>query len=183
MGVSYNVHQRIPTTHQPGGTATLVVEDIAQRYHSAGQDTKELGRWSWVKVTGKQNCVTRIVTVYCPKRTGVGMNTVYEQQLEFLKTNPTAAFWEDLAKAIVQLQNEGDQLIIMGDWNEVVVNGNLTEWMNTFGLREGITSLHGPDPPPTFHRGSDAIDGIFVSSTVKIKQAGYLGFGEIPGDH
>ena len=183
LGVAYNVHQRIPTTHQPGGTATIAVEDIAQRFHSAGQDVKELGRWSWVKVTGKQNCVTRFVTVYCPKSTGKGMNTVYEQQLEFLKTDPTAKFWEDLAQSIVAWQNEGNQLVLMGDWNEEIVNSNLTEWMNTFGLSEAITGLHGPDPPPTFHRGSDAIDGIFVSETVKVKKAGYLAFGEIPGDH
>lgn len=35
LGVAYNVHQRIPTTYQPGGTATIVVEDMAQRFHSA----------------------------------------------------------------------------------------------------------------------------------------------------
>ena len=38
-------------------------------------------------------------------------------------------------------------------------------------------------PPPTFERGTDAIDGIFVSPTVKVKKAGFLGFGDIPGDH
>ena len=183
LGVAYNVHQRIPTTYQPGGTATIVVDDMAQRFHSAGQDTKELGRWSWVKVTGKQNCVTRFVTVYCPKITGKGMNTVYEQQLEFLKTDPTAKFWEDLAQSIVGWQNDGNQLVLMGDWNEAIVNGNLTEWMSTFGLSEAVTGIHGSNPPPTFHRGTDAIDGIFVSDSVKVKRAGYLAFGEIPGDH
>ena len=183
LGVAYNIHQRLPTKHQPGGTATIAVNDMAHRFHSAGQDSKELGRWSWVKVTGKQNCVTRFVTVYCPKPTGKGMNTVYEQQLEYLKKDPTAAFWEDLAHTIVKWQNEGNQLVIMGDWNEAIVNGNLTEWMNTFGLTEAITGIHGSDPPPTYQRGSDAIDGIFVSSTVHVKQAGYLGFGQIPGDH
>ena len=111
------------------------------------------------------------------------MNTVYEQQLEYLHMDPTAAFWEDLAKAIVHWQNKGDQLILMGDWNEVIVSGNLTKWMNTFGLSEAITNMHGRNPPPTFQRGTDAIDGIFVSSTVKTTQAGFLGFGDIPGDH
>ena len=183
LGVAYNVHQRLPTAYQPGGTATIVVEDMAHRFHSSGHNVKGLGRWSWVKVTGKQECVTRFVTVYCPKSTGKGMNTVYEQQLEYLHTDPTSAFWEDLAKAIVQWQNEGDQLILMGDWNEVIVNGNLTKWMNTFGLSEAITDMHGHNPPPTFQRGTDAIDGIFVSPTVKTIQAGFLGFGDIPGDH
>ena len=183
IGVAYNVHQRLPTTYQPGGTATIVVEDMAHRFHSSGQDERELGRWLWVQVTGKQDCVTRFVTIYCLKSTGKGMNTVYEQQLEYLHTDPTAVFWEDLAQAIVKWQNEGDQLIFKGDWNETVVNGNLTEWMKTFGLSEAITGLHGCNPPPTFQRGTDAIDGIFVSPTVKVKRAGFLGFGDIPGDH
>ena len=74
------------------------------------------------------------------------MNTVYEQQLEFLHTDLTAAFQEDLAQAIVEWKNEGDQLIIMGDWNEVIVNGNLTDWMKTFGLSEAIMDIHGPNP-------------------------------------
>ena len=72
---------------------------------------------------------------------------MYAQQLEFLHTDPTAAFWEDLARAIVEWQNEGDQLIMMGDWNEIITNGNLTEWMETFGLSEAITDVHGPNPP------------------------------------
>ena len=163
LGVLYNVHQRLPSAHQPGGTATLVTNDLAHRFNSLGQDHKEIGRWSWVKVTGKQNCVTQFVTVYCPKRTGEGMNTVYEQQLEYLKTNPTAAFWEDLAREIVKWQNAGEQLILMGDWNEAVVKSNLAGWMDTFGLTESITQLHGMDPPATYHRGLDAINGIFVS--------------------
>ena len=148
LGVAYNVQQRIPTVHQPGGTATIVVEDMAHRFHSSGQDSKKLGRWSWVRVTGTQDCATRFVTVYCPKCSGKGTNTVYAQQLEFLHKDPTASFWEDLAREIEEWQNKGDQLIIMGDWNEVIINGNLTEWMTTFGLSEAITDIHGPNPPP-----------------------------------
>ena len=183
LGVAYNIHQRLPTQYQPGGTATMAFNDIAHRYKSSGQDTKKLGRWSWITTMGKQECVTRFVSVYCPKRSGTGMNTVYEQQLQHLHRNPTAAFWEDLARDIVKWQSEGNQLVLMGDWNEDIVNGNLTEWMSTFGLKEAVTGIHGSNPPPTFHRGSDAIEGIVVSPSVTIKKAGYLGFGDIPGDH
>ena len=71
----------------------------------------------------------------------------------------------------------------MGDWNEKVVGENLRLWMKVFGLREAITSIHGQKPPPTYQRGTDAIDGIFVSPSIRVTKAGYLGFGEIPGDH
>ena len=183
IGVSYNLHQRIPTKVQPGGTATLAVNDMAHRFKKSGYDESGLGRWSWITVSGKQCCTTRFVTVYSPQRSGTGLNTVYEQQLAHLKSNPIRAFWNDLAKAIVSWQVAGEQLVVMGDWNDDVVGENLTLWMNTFGLREAITSLHGKAPPPTYHRGSHAIDGIFISASIKVSRAGYLGFGEIPGDH
>ena len=183
LGVSYNLHQRIPSKAQPGGTATIAVNDMAHRYKECGYDPSGLGRWSWIMVSGKQQCVTRFVTVYAPQKGGRGLNTVYEQQLAHLKTNPIRAFWSDLARSIALWQSKGEQLIIMGDWNEDIVGDNLTVWMRTFGLQEAITSMHGKQPPPTYHRGTHTIDGIFISPSIQVARAGYLGFGEIPGDH
>ena len=184
LAVSYNIKQRIKSTYQPGGTATIATNDIAHRFQSSGFDQSGLGRWSWIRVTGKQKCITRFVTVYAPQgRYGMGTNTVYEQHLDVLKTDPIQAFWDDLAKAIVTWQCAGEQLVLMGDWNESIAKGNLTKWMKIFGLTEAITKIHGDYPPPTYQRGKDAIDGIFVSPSVKASKAGYLGFGFIPGDH
>ena len=183
IGVAYNTHQKLSTNFQPGGTATLATNDIAHRFKRSGFDESGLGRWSWVQITGKQRCTTRFITVYCPTRSGTGLNTVYEQQLAHLKVNPTKAFWNDLAHAIVAWQTAGEQLVIMGDWNEDVTGENLKSWMKTFGLTEAITSMHGDSAPPTYHRGSHAIDGIYISSSIKVNRAGYLGFGMIPGDH
>ena len=183
IGVSYNTQQRITGRHQQGGTATIVTNDISYRYKSSGYDTSGLGRWSWVLVSGKQNCITRFVTVYAPQKGGNGMNTVYEQHLAHLKENPIRAFWKDLANDIATWQKHGEQLILSGDWNEDVAGTNLKTWMGTFGLREAITTMHSSKPPPTFQRGSHAIDGIFVSPNIDVYRSGYLGFGEVPGDH
>ena len=184
IGVSYNTRQRITTREQPGGTATIATNDMAHRFQSSGFDKSGLGRWSWIRVTGKQNCVTRFVSVYGPSaRSGAGTNTVYEQHLEFLQTDPIKDFWNSLAKEIMEWQNKGEQLILMGDWNEDIAGTPLRNWMEIFGLQEAITDIHGNKPPSTYHRGSHAIDGIFVSPSIKAIRAGYLAFGDTPGDH
>ena len=36
---------------------------------------------------------------------------------------------------------------------------------------------------PTYHRGSNPIDGIFVSASIAVNNAGYLPFGVFPSDH
>ena len=183
IAVSYNTKDTLSKKYQPGGTATLVTNEVAHRVKESGFDVSGLGRWSWTVITGKQRCTTRIITVYCPTRSGTGMSTVYTQQLTHLKQNPTTAFWNDLAQAIVDWQAAGEQLVIMGDWNEDIVGSTITNWMQVFGLKEAITARHGNQPPPTYQRGSDAIDGVFVSPSIAACKAGYLGFGEIPGDH
>ena len=121
--------------------------------------------------------------MYVPQKNTKGINTVYSQQLAHLRQDPIPIFWRDLAKAITQWQRAGEQLVVMGDWNEDVTGQSLSRWMDTFDLKEAITMTHGTNPPPTYHRGSHAIDGIFVSSSIEINRAGYLGFGDIPGDH
>ena len=97
IGVSYNLHQTVTSKTQPGGTATIAVNDMAHRFKASGYDSTGLGRWSWVVVSGKQNCVTRFVSVYAPQKSGTGMNTVYKQQLAYFKTNPIRRFWNNLA--------------------------------------------------------------------------------------
>ena len=182
IGVSYNTTQTITGRLQQGGTATIVANEVAHRVKTTGFDDSGLGRWSWVLVSGKQGCITRLVTVYCPTKS-FGPSTVYTQQLTHLKVDPISSFWDDLAKEIHKWQLQGEQLIISGDWNEDVVGPNLTRWMGCFSLREAVTHVHGSKPPPTYHRGTHAIDGIFVSHTIQILKAGYLPFNELPGDH
>ena len=183
IGVAYNTNQLLNRKHQQGGTATIATNDIAHRYKKCGADPSGLGRWSWILITGTQTHATRFVTIYAPQKSGTGQNTVYAQQLSHWNENPIPIFWRDLAQAITKWQSEGNQLVLMGDWNEDVVGAPLTTWMTVFHLREAITSYHGQSPPPTHQRGSHAIDGIFISDSIQVQKAGYLGFGEIPGDH
>ena len=185
IGVSYNTCQKIQgrSRKQQGGTATLLKDDIAHRHRDNGFDMTGLGRWSWVRIAGKQGCITRFVTVYCPNKGSKGLQTVYAQQLTELSEEPTYRFWTDLGKAVLRWQSEGEQIILSGDWNEDIQTPLLNEWMSTLGLKEAVTSLHEGRAPATYHRGTLPIDGIFMSEDIVPDRAGYLGFGEVPGDH
>ena len=183
LAVSYNMKDGVSTTkRQQGGTATILRDKIAHKMRDTGFDDSGLGRWSWVRIMGKQGCVTRFVTVYCPVKTGKG-NTIYTQQLRVLQEDPTVRFWKDLGEQILQWKANGEQLIVSGDWNEKINSDNITQWMALFDLRELVTSLHDCDPPTTYNRGRDPIDGIFGSSNINPAATGYLEFDRIPGDH
>ena len=134
-------------------------------------------------IAGKQGCITQFITVYYPVYTGKGDNTVYTQQLRELTQDPMKRFWTDLGTEILNWKAAGEQIIISGDWNEKVTSINIQNWMGLFGLKELITSMHEGEPPPTFQKGKDAIDGIFRCTDFEPERAGYLGFGQTPGDH
>ena len=183
IAVAYNTLDKIGKfRRQPGGCACLVRDKVAHRHKDNGFDSSGLGRWSWVRIAGKQGCSTRFVTVYCPVKTGNG-NTVYNQQLRELNEDPTSRFWKDLSKQILEWQSQGDQLLISGDWNEEVSSPNMTEWAKLLGLTDIITSMHPGPSPPTFHRGSSTVDAIFATPSLTGNRSGYLGFGVVPGDH
>ena len=186
LGVAYNTRQRIigKEKKQQGGTATLLKDKVAHRHRDNGFDATGLGRWSWVRISGKQGCTTRFVTVYCPVKTSSkGLDTVYAQQLNYLSEDPTRRFWLDLGEQIITWHAEGEQVVIGGDWNEDVQQPLFMEWMHTVGLKDSVTSMHEGRAPATYQNGRDPIDGIFISKDMSPSRSGYLGFGDIPGDH
>lgn len=180
---SYNVHDPNASRDQPGGTLMLAKDGIVHTIRGIGADDSGLGRWSWMKITGKHKYTTRVVTVYSPASSGRGVSSVYTQHLTHLGGDPVEAFYRDLGSAIHQWQEEGDQLIVMGDWNEDVQSTNIKRWMNVFGLEEAITYQHDGRAPATYQRGKRPIDGIFVSPNLIPDRSGYLPFGMLPGDH
>ena len=88
----------------------MLKDKIAHRHRDNGFDPTGLGRWSWVQIPGNQGCTTRFVTVYCPVKTSSkGLDTVYEQQLNYLSEDPTRQFWIDLGEQIITWHAEGEQ--------------------------------------------------------------------------
>ena len=172
---------------QPGGTAMMAVNKLSYCVQSTGQDKRGMGRWCWIRLRGKGGVQTRLITVYVPTK-NAGENTVYAQQIRGLAVFkisdcPIKQLWSDLKEEIRAWRAAGEQIIVLGDFNEDTrqVENRLEE----FSLKDVIRGRHGQDSPATFQRGSRAIDGILATPTIaaEMLKAGYLPFGELLGDH
>ena len=183
----YNSTDRLSPRSQYGGTAIIGRNDMVTKIHSSGRDKANLGRWCWLRIQGKNQVMTRIVSAYCPCQStpegSQGVATVYAQQLRALSTDPLQAFWDDLETEIRDWREEGDHVILCGDWNRKVNGAFMTSFMMSLGLEEALHHVHGTDVPPTYQRGRNCIDGIFVTSAILGCRGGMLPFGDIPGDH
>ena len=138
---------------------------------------------SWTSFKGKKNCTTRVITAYNAAYNTSGPNTVYSQQLKYLQKDPIQAFWDDLDREIHKWQLQGDQIVLMGDWNQETHSDEFRQWYDKLGLVDPILAKHGQGAPPTYNKGSRRIDGILISGTLKSSPCGFLAFDLMPGDH
>ena len=184
-------NQRDPghSSHQTGGTVTAAFNDTVHRIKGTGHDPTKLGRFSYIKLQGRNNCSTVVISAYCPCFSS-GPYSVYAQHLNYMNIHkPTddldvrAFFWNDLETFVRQSIDDGDQIILTGDFNSEFIE--VREWMLELGLVEGICEKHGyEEAPNTYQRSKNSpIDGIFVSPHLRASAAGYLSFGKLMGDH
>eukprot|EP00978_Attheya_sp_CCMP212_P000998 scaffold2064_cov29-Attheya_sp.AAC.1 len=100
--------------------------------------------------------------------------------------DPIQRFLDDVCTDIAVWKLEGDQVVLMGDFNEDVRTEPLKESMFAkLSMREIIMSVNDPTKAPgTFNRGSTPIDGMWATFHLEPIRAGYTdlahGFG---GDH
>lgn len=146
VAVGYNTLDTNASRDQRGGTALIIRGKLALTM-TTGADESKLGRWTWVLIKGTNNTNTRIVSAYSPSGSGRGLTTVYSQQLSVLKDDPIRKFWEDLGVQLRKWTHKGERLILLGDWNEDITHPRLQEWMEAYGLKESILSLHGKNLP------------------------------------
>ena len=188
--VAYNQHERRKrNVHQPGGTAVVAKGEMALRSGEALFDDKRLGRWASQVVQGKQGIKTRIVAVYVPiwvSKHG-HKKVAHQQQKALLKMGITESvltvFWNDFWTQVDKWLDDGEQLVIGGDWNIEVTKEKFLEEFTKRNLIPVISSKFGNNLPPTHNNGSYPIDEIFASSTLKVEAAGYLEHGSNLSDH
>jgi hypothetical protein len=68
-------------------------------------------------------------------------------------------------------------VVLLPDWNADVRGEKTRKYMADLGMREVITEFHGDEDPHTYNRGSNSIDGIFMTRDLYIFQGGYMPFG------
>lgn len=153
----------------------------------SGKD--KLGRWTWMKLQGKNSRIVTIVSVYRPvvsKEPG----SVFNQQLQHFQsqstrdtfgkiTNPRDQFWIDLHVILKDFYDKGEKIILGMDCNEDVRNTTIRTFFNKIGMREAITNKHHQVPETYFRNYSNQpIDGIFVSEEIEIINAGFTSYHE-----
>ena len=187
---SYNKNCEIGK-HQYGGTMTFMKDQITHRVSASGIDESGLGRWSWIQLKGSNNHKARIITVYQPnvQKDPLHSSSVYQQQKRYhiqkgKDTCPNELLRNDLEQMIQTCRKKGEKIVVLIDCNEDVRNGSMDQMLRKNGLRSAIRQKFGDmSAPPTHHRGSVPIDDIYLSHDLNFIRAGYLAFGDGPGDH
>lgn len=145
-------------------------------------------------VEGKNGFKTWIISAYRQYKS-YGLETAYTQHLLYFRSKgedrePRQAFMDDLKMAILAWQNDGEEIILTGDFN-TGDKKTLHEkdrfwkpWLTDLGLIDvHQTHLAQPMLPATYERGTTQIDHILISQNLSIHRAGFLPFSKFPGDH
>ncbi|CAJ1945849.1 unnamed protein product [Cylindrotheca closterium] len=190
--VSYYEHQEFPTpsAHQWGGCSATLLHKVARRAKSGGKDESELGRFSWIKIRGRdirqQESQTDgppagpldlvVVSAYRPNKEGTNAGSVWNYQRHHwlskgVTMDPRDKLTLDLVDLIKQWKAEGCEILLGLDANEDVSYNSPSSFrqeMRSEGLMEAILRQHqDPYPVTTQSRTTDTpIDGIFVTDGV-----------------
>ena len=116
LKVGYNSNDTDPPRSQPGGVATMTIDKLSYKVAASGEDPKNLGRWTWIRLQGKNNRHLRVATLYrpCVPPSGTnkvqGSHTVHSQHIrEFAREGdirqPRQAFMEDLHDDVIAWKN------------------------------------------------------------------------------
>ena len=159
---------------KPGGTAMLVDVSFTGSIIEKGQDWTSMGRWSYVKLRGRNDRVINIITGYrCNKvTTSTGDMTAWTQQYAISRErgmatpNPHMNFLQDLEKWITPKIIDGEDILLTLDANE--------EWrpgtsIKLFASKLGLYNIaeHTHDNlPPSRPKSMKTID--FILGTERV---------------
>ena len=195
LNVGYNERDKDPPRSQHGGVINMTMDKLTHKVVESGGDPRKLGRWSWVRFRGKNNRHLRVATIYRPcvpvTSTNItkGAHTVHCQHVRaLLKDNvpgqPRRIMMDDLHEEVVKWKEEGDSIIVMGDFNEDVRNDYCKQWRDNLGLKDVVLERLGENLMPATHiRGSEPIDSIWTTANIEVKRTIVMSQDEGAGDH
>ena len=168
-------------------TANSMLEHVCE----SGGDERELGRWRWITLQGKQGKKTTLIGTY---RTEMGWATSNNQLAALRSTEdgaknllePTSLWYSDLKRLIQDKQDKGHNIVLSGDFNDDLTadKSKVQKLTKDLNLREVLLERHGSEQAPkTYEYGSKPIDGIFVSGNIEVEKGGYIDSLDCPGDH
>ena len=162
---------------QSGGTLMVCTNQLCHRVICSGKDP--MGRWSWIMLRGKGEMKLGILTMYRAVRS-TGELSAYRQQQRTLNMSnddscPRESVFTDIFVLVEDWKKKGIQIILMGDFNSDVSHRKFKEKFDHVGLHEIFCERHGSQPN-THIRGTNPIDGIFVTSSIHPSKCGYTEF-------
>jgi hypothetical protein len=176
---------------QWGGTCITAVGHFSSSVKISGINTTGLGRWSWLHVGGGGK-TTRIVSVYqpCqPSKMSRG-DTVWEQHRRYFESrgevrNPRVMFLTDLMSLLRRWKVAGEEILLLGDFNEDVYTGNIAKALSGDELRmtEMCKQATGCPLPPTHNQGAKPIDAIYGTPGIECTAVALLPSRVGVGDH
>ena len=180
--------------YKPGGTMLFAVEHITGRVISSSTD--KWGRWSTQTFRCQQGRKLIVVSAYQvnpdTKKKGVVTAAVQQRTLLLESQDPTSdprsAFVRDFHLYLSQCITIGDDVMILGDFNEEVGRDRtpLTSLFSELGLVNLMKARHLGPVPPTYARGRKRLDYGFSTPRVALalKSCGYEAFNaRFPTDH
>ena len=175
-------------TYKPGGTFMMTMWNATGRIKTQDQDN--WGQWVSQTLQGSAGRQVTIITAYQPVTDTCkpGTVTVATQQHTLLVqqqdplTSPREAFCRDLRVYLLQLRELGDEIILVGDFNEEVgsESSSLLAILRELQMENMMSTRHrGKQFPATYSRGRRCIDYGFATPQVchLLRQCGFEPFG------
>ncbi len=178
----YNINDGKIKWDQWGGTCILAFGRLSSFVTDTGVDSTGLGRWSWLYVGGGGNTM-RILIAYQPGRPNniTCGRTVWDQHVCYFEArgevrNPRILFQLDLLSLLCIWKAAGDEILLLGDFNEDVYTGRLSLALSNGDLRmtEVCQQTMGVPLPPTHNRGVVPIDAAFGTASLLCTLVGLL---------
>ena len=192
MGVcGHNINDEKMKRDQWGGTCISAFGHLASFVTATGVNSMGLGRWSWIRVGGGGK-TTLVITAYQPVRPNKNTcgGTVWDQHVWYFEArgeirNPRAMFQSDLLSHLRMWKETGDEILLLGDFNEDVYTGQLASSLSGEFLRmkEVCHWTKGIPLPPTHNCGTVPIDAVFGTAGLIVTSVALLPIRTGVGDH
>jgi hypothetical protein len=187
----YNINNEKMKQDQWGGTCISAFGRLASFVTATGVDSTGLGQWSWLHVGG--GCKTRqVITAYQPVRSNKYTHgrTVWDQHVWYFEAqgeirNPRAMFQSDLLSLLSVWKAAGDEILLLGDFNEDVYTGRMASALSSKFLRmkEVCHWMTGIPLPPTHNRGTVPINAVFGTAGLMVTSVSLLPSRAGVGNH
>jgi exonuclease III len=175
------------TNYKPGGTMIVSIGDITGRI--AVQSHDKWGRWTSQTFRGTNGVNLTVISAYqvVTDNPHTGLTTATSQQQSLLvqsndKVTPRRAFKRDLCSFLRLRRTQGDELLLVGDFNEELgseIDG-MSQIAAEFQLLNLMQTSHSSKPPPTYARGRKCLDYGLATHHVAsaLIRCGYEAFNE-----